>query len=71
MVLLWKDPEGKTVTSIKKGGTPPPINSNSSGKEAQKIATLEKSLSDRDNIIAQLKVEINALKQVRYIAINS
>ena len=70
MVLLWKDPKGKTVTMIKKVGTPPPPNSNSSTKEAQKIATLEKSITEKDMIIAQLKEEINTLKGVCLITIN-
>ena len=69
MILLWKDPKGKTVTSIKKAGTPPQ-NFNSSAKEAQKIATLEKSITEKDMIIAQLKEEINTLKGVCLITIN-
>ena len=50
---------------IKKPGTlPPDSNSNSSAKEAQKMATLEKSITEKDVVIAQLKEEINALKEV-------
>ena len=65
MVLLWKDPKGRSVSTIKKPGTLP-SDSNASAKEAQKIATLEKSITEKDVIIAQLKEEINTLKEVRY-----
>lgn len=63
MVLLWKDPEGKTVATIKKGSLPPP-NSNSSAKDTEKIISLEKSIIDKDLMIAQLKNEIKTLKGV-------
>ena len=64
MVLLWKDPQGRrSVSTIKKPGTLP-SDSNSSAKDAQKIATLEKSITEKDAVIAQLKEEINALKEV-------
>ena len=63
MVLLWKDPQGRrSVSTIKKPGSLPP-NSNSSAKEAQKIANLEKLIAE-DNIIAQLKEVIRTLKEV-------
>ena len=64
MVLLWKDPQGRrSVSTIKKPGSLPP-DSNSSAKEVQKIANLEKSIAEKDNIIAQLKEEVRALKEV-------
>jgi hypothetical protein len=63
MVLLWKDPEGRSASTIKKPGSLP-SDPNSSAKEAQKIATLEKSITEKDMIITQLKDEINTLKEV-------
>ena len=64
MVLQWKDPQGRrSVSTIKKPGSLPP-NSNSSAKEAQKIANLEKLIAEKDNIIAQLKEVIRTLKEV-------
>ena len=67
MVLLWKDPEGKTVTTIKKAGALPP-KSDSSVKE---IKTLEKTIIEKDLVIVQLRDEITTLKgvQVRSITI--
>ena len=64
MVLLWKDPQGRrSVSTIKKPGSLPP-NSNSSAKEARKIANLEKSIVEKDNIIVQLKEVIRTLKLI-------
>ena len=64
MVLLWKDPKGRrSVSTIKKPGTLP-SDSNSSAKDAEKIATLEKSITEKDAIIAQLREEVNTLKEV-------
>lgn len=68
-MLLWKDPEGKKVSTIKKAGSLPPPNSNSSAKEAEKIASLEKSIVEKDLEIAQLKDEINTLKGVGLVNI--
>ena len=54
---------GALYSMIKKPGSLPP-KSNSSAKEAQKIANLEKSIAEKDNIIAQLKEVIRTLKEV-------
>lgn len=62
MVLLWKDPSGERATSIKKSahGSPPP---KSNSKEAEKIATLEKVISEKDLEIAKLKDQLDTLKE--------
>ena len=63
MVLLWRDPDGKSITST--------VNNNQLGMqkscddiEIQRIASLEKNVSEKDNVIAKLRGEINALKGV-------
>ena len=59
MILLWRDPEGKTVTTAS-NRTPLPSTMN----KDMKIASLERHIGEKDNIIAQLNQEINLLKVV-------
>lgn len=58
MVLLWKDPEGKSIITASTKSQAYAANS----KDMQKIATLEKKISERDNVIVLLKDEISMLK---------
>ena len=61
MVLLWRDPEGNTV-SVATGSNS--ISAHSEQNLIQKIATLEMSVTEKNNEIVNLKNEINALKLV-------
>ena len=60
MILLWKDPDGKTVTTASNHQTPLPSTMN----KDMKIASLERHIGEKDNMIAQLNQEINLLKGV-------
>ena len=61
MVLLWKDPEGKKVTTVNNKDAPTP---NSVDKDMKKIVSLEKNIGERDDIIAKLKDELSELRKV-------
>ena len=61
MILLWKDPEGKTVTTASNAQTPSPSTVN----KDMKIASLERNIGEKETVIAKLKEEINLLKRVR------
>ena len=61
MVLLWRDPEGKNIVSTMKNNSTPTQNND---KDLQRITSLEKSIKEKDGIIANLKDEIITLKEV-------
>ena len=64
MVLLWKDPEGKSISSfntVAVSGKPQGYGDNS--KDVQKIATLEKTICERDTTIVLLRDQITRLKR--------
>ena len=61
MVLLWRDPEGNTI-SVTTGNSS--ISAHSEQNLIQKIATLEMSITEKNNEIVKLKNEVNTLKQV-------
>lgn len=64
MVLLWKDPEGKTISTLthtKSQNQKPTPNVN----DMNKIASLENAITEKDSTIVRLKGEINALKSVQ------
>lgn len=61
MVLLWRDPEGNTV-SVSAGNNSIPAQNSCS--EQMMITTLQSSIGEKDHLIAKLKNEINALKEV-------
>ena len=63
MVLLWKDPEGDSVTTVHSNGQ---VQRHSCKKESLRIVSLEKVISQKDGLIAQLRDEISALKEVRF-----
>ena len=65
MVLLWKDPEGKSVSTM--NNSPPPAQKSMDGLEIQRIASLEKTLNEKDGMIIKLRDEIQTLKEVRFI----
>ena len=54
MILLWRDPDGTTVSTVSTKSQPFASNN----KDVQKISTLEQKISERDNTIALLKDEI-------------
>lgn len=68
MVLLWKDPEGETVTTVHSNQQ---AQRNSCKKESIKIVSLEKTISQKDSLIAQLRDEISLLKGVSLIHVYS
>ena len=55
MVLLWRDPEGGKVTSV---------HSVTGSQQSSEMAMLQKTISQKDDEIAQLKNEISLLKEV-------
>ena len=59
MVLLWRDPKGEKVTSV---------HSVMETVENSEMATLQKTISQKDDLIAQLKDEISSLKRVTLIS---
>ncbi len=59
MVLLWRDPKGEKVTSV---------HSVMETMENSEMATLQKTISQKDDLIAQLKDEISSLKRVTLIS---
>lgn len=59
MVLLWRDPEGDTVTTVPSNGHTP---QKSCKKESLRIVSLEKIIAQKDSLIAQLRDEIGLLK---------
>ena len=61
MVLLWRDPEGETVSTIPSNGH---AKQKSCKKESLRIVSLEKTISQKDSLIAQLRDEISLLKGV-------
>ena len=61
MVLLWRDPEGDTVTTVPSNGHAP---QKSCKKESLRIVSLEKTIAQKDSLIAQLRDEIGLLKGV-------
>ena len=63
MVLLWKDPEGETVTTVPSNGHLQ-AQQKSCKKESLRIVSLEKTISQKDGLIAQLREEISVLKGV-------
>ena len=67
MILLWKDPEGKTISTLTNKSQ---MNAATPGTEVKKIASLEKALCERDNTIVQLKQEVNVLKGIHQVSTN-
>lgn len=63
MVLLWRDPEGETVTTVPSNGQLQ-AQQKSCKKESLRIVSLEKIISQKDSLIAQLRDEISLLKGV-------
>lgn len=63
MILLWRDPEGNTI-SVTTGNNSVSAHSASEQNLIQKIATLEMSITEKNNEIVKLKDEVNTLKQV-------
>lgn len=69
MILLYRDPQGETVTTVTQGGpsvisasNPPTIRKNPNNKEWEvKISTLERAMEDKDNTIAELWEKIRVL----------
>ena len=61
MVLLWKDPEGETVTTVHSNGQ---ARRNTCNKESQRIVSLEKTISQKDDLIEKLRDEVSLLKEV-------
>ena len=61
MVLLWRDPEGETVTTVPSNTQ---AQQKSCKKESLRIVSLEKMVSQKDSLIAQLRDEISLLKGV-------
>ncbi len=61
MVLLWKLPEGETVATVYSNTQ---AQHNSCNKESIRIGSLEKTISQKDGLIAQLRDEISLLKGV-------
>ena len=66
MVLLWKDPEGETVATVHSNTQ---AQHNSCHKESIRIGSLEKMISQKDDLIAQLRDEISLLKGVSMLLI--
>lgn len=64
MVLLWRDPEGNTIT-VTAGNNSIPTQ-NSCSEQMQIIASLKNSVGEKDHLIAKLKNEISALKEVSF-----
>ena len=64
MVLLWRDPEGNTVSVTTGNNSISAQNSHSEQNLIQKIATLEMSITEKNNEILKLKNEITMLKWV-------
>lgn len=67
MILLWRDPEGNTVSvTTQNNGMPA---KDSSNEQMQTIAKLKKSVKEKDDEIARLRSEISSMKEVSYCAI--
>lgn len=63
MILLWQDPEGKTVSSFNATPNKKSLGYvDNSNVDTQKIATLEKKICEKDNTIVLLKNEITKLR---------
>ena len=58
MVLLWRDPKGETVTSV---------HTVTEAVQSSEMAKLQMTISQKDDLIAQLKDEISSLKWVTLI----
>lgn len=64
MILLWRDPEGKSINSFNTVTVPgKSLAYGDSSKDMQKIATLEKTICERDNTIVFLKDQITMLRR--------
>ena len=55
MVLLWRDPEGEKITSV---------HSVTDSQQNSEMAMLQKTISQKDDEIAQLRNEISLLREV-------
>lgn len=64
MVLLWRDPEGNTV-SMSAGNKSIPTQTSCS---EQMMVTLKRSIGEKDVLITKLKSEISALKEVSLLS---
>ena len=64
MVLLWRDPEGNTVSVSAAANNSIPTQTS---PNEQLMITLKKSIGEKDVLIANLKSEISALKEVSFI----
>ena len=62
MVLLWRDPKGETVTSV---------HTVTEAVQSSEMAKLQMTISQKDDLIAQLKDEISLLKWVTLIYYNT
>ena len=65
MILLWRDPEGNTI-SVTTGSNGVSAQ-NKYSEQMQRIVTLEKSITEKNNEITKLINEINALKVVSFM----
>ncbi len=61
MVLLWRDPKGEKVTSVH--------SVTETLQSSDIMVTLQKTISQKDDLIAHLKDEISLLKMVTTISI--
>ena len=64
MVLLWRDPEGKRATQTTVTVTRSQTSCDKDLQLEKMIATLEKTVSEKDSAIMELKDEIKILKGV-------
>ena len=62
MVLLWRDPEGKSISSFNTVSCKSVAYGDNS-KDVQKIATLQKTICERDTTIVRLKDQITMLRR--------